>query len=87
VSNRIGAVWISADGVPLAANGVLNRIHEADVAEIPALRLNCRIRFRTPLSDKVVRKRRHGGMVAFGQIGMSDASATYKYQRFRSLPP
>jgi hypothetical protein len=49
---------MSVDSVNLIFKGVLNRIREANVAEIPALRLNCRIRFRTPLSDKAVKKRR-----------------------------
>jgi hypothetical protein len=62
--------------VNLIFKDVLNRIHEADVAEIPALRLRYRIRFRTPLIDKTVRKRRHGDMVAFGQIGTSGANAS-----------
>jgi hypothetical protein len=47
-----------------------------DVAEMPALRLNFRVRFGTPLSDKAVRKRRFGDMVAFGQIETIDASAS-----------
>jgi len=47
---------MSVDSVNLIFKGVLNRIREVNVAEIPALRLICRIRFRTPLSDKAVRK-------------------------------
>ena len=69
-------MWMSADGVNLTFNSVLNRIHKADVAGMPALRLNCGIRFGTPLTDKAVRKRRLGDMVAFGQVGTSDASAS-----------
>jgi hypothetical protein len=65
---------MSVDSVNLIFKGVLNRIRQADVAKIPALRLNYRIRFRTPLSDKAVRKRQFGDMVAFGQFGTSDAS-------------
>jgi hypothetical protein len=65
-------LWMSVDSVNLIFKRVLNRIHEADVAEIPVLRLNYRIRFRTPLSEKAVRKRRYGDMVAFRQIGTSD---------------
>jgi hypothetical protein len=67
---------MSVDSVNLIFKRVLNRIHEADVAEIPALRLNCRIRFGTPFSDKAVRKRRHGDMVAFGHIATSDDGAS-----------
>jgi hypothetical protein len=44
-------------------NDVLNRIREADVLEMLALRLKWRGRFRTPLSDKTVRKRRLGDTV------------------------
>jgi len=69
-------VWMSVDSVNLIFKGVLNRIQKADVAGIQALCLNCRIRFGTPLSDKAVRKRRFGDMVAFGQIGTSDASVS-----------
>jgi hypothetical protein len=65
-------LWMSVDSVNLIFKRVLNRIHEADVAEIPALRLNYRIRFRTQLSDKAARKRRYRGMVAVRQIGTSD---------------
>jgi len=67
---------MSVDSVNLIFKGVLNRIREANVAEIPALRLNCRIRFRMPLNDNAVKKRRLGDMVAFGQIRTSDASAS-----------
>ncbi len=73
---------MSVDSVNLIFKGVLNRIHETDVTEMPALRLDCRIRFRTPLSDKAVRKRRFGDMVAFGQIGTSDASASLQIPAF-----
>jgi hypothetical protein len=65
----LSRVWMSVDSVNLIFNRVPNRIPKADVAGIPALRLNCRVRFRTPLSDKAVRKRRLREMVAFGQIG------------------
>jgi hypothetical protein len=67
---------MSVDRVHLIFKGVLNLIRKADVAEMLALRLNRRIRFRTPLSDKAVRKRWFGDMVAFGQIGTSYASAS-----------
>jgi hypothetical protein len=56
---------MSVDSVNLIFKRVLNRIHEAEVAEISALRLIYRIRFRTQLSDKAARKRRYGGKVAF----------------------
>jgi len=52
---------MSVDSVNWIFKGVLNLIRKTDVAEMLALRLNCRIRFRTPLSDKAVRKRRFGG--------------------------
>jgi hypothetical protein len=47
--------------------------------------LNCRSRFETPLSDKVVKKRGLGDIVAFGQIRTSDATQAYKYRLFLSL--
>jgi hypothetical protein len=46
---RLAAVWMSVDSGNLIFNDVLNRIHEADVAETPALRLNWRVRFGTVL--------------------------------------
>jgi hypothetical protein len=73
---------MSANSVNLIFKDVLNRIHEADVAEMPALRVNRRIRFGTPLSDKTVRKRRLGNMVAFGRIGTSDARASLQISAF-----
>jgi hypothetical protein len=73
---------MSVDSVNLIFKRVLNRIHEADVAEIPAFRLNYCIRFRTPLSDKAAKKRRYGGMVAFGQIGTSDDGVSLEIPAF-----
>jgi hypothetical protein len=70
------ALWMSVDSANLMFKGVLNRIREANVAEIQALRLNCRIRLWTPISDKAVKKRRSGDVVAFGQIRTSDANTS-----------
>jgi hypothetical protein len=77
---------MSLDSVILIFNAVLNRIHEPDVAAIAALRLNCLIRFGTLLSDKAVKRRRFGDMVAIGWIGASDASTGLEIPAFPLAP-